>query len=174
ASPAAAEESPAAAEESPAEKAEEAPVTEEEAPAAEKEAPAAEEEDLPLTDEESEYMNLFAGMSFEEEKTEKAGEADTAPKAEEIPEEKPAANAIPFDRTAKSGITLTLNGESISLPYSENGNILLDLLNYISIDPTVPGSEIILEINGEAANFSSPIYSGDMAVIKVQERKLAK
>ena len=119
-------------------------------------------------------MSLFEGMSFEEERKEKAEEAETAPKTQEIPAEKPSANAIPFDRTEKSGITLTLNGESLSLPYSESGNILLDLLNYISIDPTVPGSEIILEINGEAANFSSPIYNGDMAVIKVQERKLAK
>lgn len=176
-----AEASPAAAENSPAEEAEEAPVTAEEIPAAAEaipaaaeEIPAVEEEAFTFTDEESEYMSLFAGMSFEEERTEKAEEADTAQKSEEIPAEKPSANAIPFDRTEKSGITLTLNGKSVSLPYSESGNILLDLLNYISIDPTVPGSEIVLEINGESANFSSPIYSGDMAVIKVQERKLAK
>ncbi len=89
---------------------------------------------------------------------------------EEIPAEpeKPAAaNAIPFN----GGITVEINGETVNLPPRNGDYILLDLLNSINIDPAVPNSEIILEINGSPANFSSYISNGDKAVIKVQERQ---
>ena len=58
----------------------------------------------------------------------------------------------------------------VNLPPRNGDYILLDLLNSINIDPAVPNSEIILEINGSPANFSSYISDGDRAVIKVQER----
>lgn len=78
------------------------------------------------------------------------------------------SNAIPFDRTSK--LHLTLNGEEVSIDRGEGQNMLFDLLNLIEVDPTAPNSELILEINGIPANFSSPIHEGDRAVIRVQER----
>lgn len=80
-----------------------------------------------------------------------------------------ATNAIPFDRTG-GGIRLTLNGEEVTLDRGENPPMLFDLLNLIKIDPTAPNSELILEINGVPANFSSPLHEGDQTVIRVQER----
>ena len=78
-----------------------------------------------------------------------------------------AANAIPFNG---AGITVEVNGENVVLPPRNGDYILLDLLNSINIDPAVPNSEIVLEINGVPANFSSYLSDGDRAVIKVQER----
>ncbi len=76
-------------------------------------------------------------------------------------------NAIPFNG---AGMTVEINGEMVTLPPRNGDYILLDLLNSINIDPAVPNSEIVLEINGRPANFSSYITNGDRAVIKVQER----
>ncbi len=98
--------------------------------------------------------------------------AATAP-AEDNKPAAPAAssvetkNAIPFNG---AGMTVEINGEMVTLPPRNGDYILLDLLNSINIDPAVPNSEIILEINGHPANFSSYITNGDRAVIKVQER----
>ena len=78
-----------------------------------------------------------------------------------------APNAIPFNGR---GINVEINGEHVTLAPRNGDYILLDLLNSINIDPAVPNSEIILEINGAPANFSSYISDGDRAVIKVQER----
>ena len=96
--------------------------------------------------------------------------------AAETPDLQPAAgtaepvsgNAIPFNG---AGLTVEINGEQVVLPPRNGEYILLDLLNSINIDPAVPGSEIILEINGHPANFSSYLSNGDKAVIKVQERR---
>ena len=79
----------------------------------------------------------------------------------------PSANAIPFNGR---GINVEINGEPVTLAPRNGDYILLDLLNSINIDPAVPNSEIVLEINGAPANFSSYISDGDRAVIKVQER----
>lgn len=76
-------------------------------------------------------------------------------------------NAIPFNGR---GINVEVNGERVTLAPRNGDYILLDLLNSINIDPAVPNSEIVLEINGAPANFSSYISDGDRAVIKVQER----
>lgn len=80
----------------------------------------------------------------------------------------PSANAIPFN--GRGGINVEINGEPVTLAPRNGDYILLDLLNSINIDPAVPNSEIVLEINGAPANFSSYISDGDRAVIKVQER----
>lgn len=100
-----------------------------------------------------------------------APEAET-PAASEKPivnTEVVAANAIPFDRTAGK-FRMTLNGEEVVLDRVSNPPMLFDLLNLIEIDPTAPNSELVLEINGMPANFSSPIAQGDSAVIRIQER----
>ncbi len=62
-----------------------------------------------------------------------------------------------------------LNGMSVTLP--QGNHMLLDLLNFIDIDPTTPNTELVLEINGTAANFSSPLNAGDRAVIRLQPRR---
>ena len=94
----------------------------------------------------------------------------TAEPAEEAPV-KPIKSAIPFNG---GGIHVEINGDEVILPPRNGDYILLDLLNSINIDPAVPNSEIILEINGAPANFSSYISNGDKAVIKVQERQERK
>lgn len=72
---------------------------------------------------------------------------------------------------AHSGsISLELNGEIVNVPTSPSGNMLLDLLNLIEIDPTEPDTELVLEINGAPANFSSPIHGGDKAVIRLRKK----
>ncbi len=109
----------------------------------------------------------------EQQKDEKTANApETASKSEEQADA-PRSNAIPFDRTSSSKLHLTLNGEEVAVERTGSQNMLFDLLNLIEIDPTAPNSELILEINGVPANFSSPIHEGDNAVIRVQER-LAK
>ena len=92
-----------------------------------------------------------------------------APAVQESPVQPaaPSANAIPFNGR---GINVEINGEPVTLAPRNGDYILLDLLNSINIDPAVPNSEIVLEINGAPANFSSYISDGDRAVIKVQER----
>ena len=101
-----------------------------------------------------------------------ADETPEEPEAETAPEEPEAptatGKAIPFNGP---GLTVEINGELITLPPRNGDYILLDLLNSIDIDPAVPNSEIILEINGRPANFSSYLSSGDKAVIKVQTRR---
>lgn len=64
-----------------------------------------------------------------------------------------------------------LNGANVTLAPSPSGHMLLDLLNLIDIDPTAPNTELILEINGSPANFSSLLEEGDKAVIRLQERR---
>ena len=99
-----------------------------------------------------------------------AASAAPVTSAEPTDDKKPAEpvspNAIPFN----GGINVEINGERVTLPPRNGDYILLDLLNSINIDPAVPNSEIVLEINGSPANFSSYISDGDRAVIKVQER----
>jgi hypothetical protein len=98
---------------------------------------------------------------------------EAAEEPEPVPEpvnEEPAeapGNAIPFNGP---GLTVEINGETMTLPPRNGEYILLDLLNSIDIDPAVPNSEIVLEINGKPANFSSYLSNGDKAVIKVQTR----
>lgn len=96
--------------------------------------------------------------------------SETAAETNEASEDNGAvsSNAIPFN--GRGGINVEINGEHVTLAPRNGDYILLDLLNSINIDPAVPNSEIILEINGAPANFSSYISDGDRAVIKVQER----
>ncbi len=75
---------------------------------------------------------------------------------------------IPF---ASGDLRVTLNGRTINLPDASANHMLLDLLNFIDIDIAKPNSELILEINGAPANFSSSLNEGDAAVIRLQERK---
>lgn len=63
-----------------------------------------------------------------------------------------------------------LNGMSVTL--NPGNHMLLDLLNFIDIDPTTPNTELVLEINGVSANFSSVLNNGDRAVIRLQPRKV--
>ena len=62
-----------------------------------------------------------------------------------------------------------LNGMPLVL--SDEHHMLLDLLNHIDIDPTAPNTELVLEINGAPANFSSTLNKGDKAVIRLQPRR---
>lgn len=113
------------------------------------------------------YGNII-GTTDMEEMPAPAAVNDVMPAEEAAPApQTAAANAIPFNG---AGITVEVNGENVVLPPRNGDYILLDLLNSINIDPAVPNSEIVLEINGVPANFSSYLSDGDRAVIKVQER----
>lgn len=113
------------------------------------------------------YGNII-GTTDIEEMPAPAAVNDVMPAEETAPApQTAAANAIPFNG---AGITVEVNGENVVLPPRNGDYILLDLLNSINIDPAVPNSEIVLEINGVPANFSSYLSDGDRAVIKVQER----
>ncbi len=72
---------------------------------------------------------------------------------------------------APAGLTVELNGSSVTLPDMNAHHMLLDLLNFIDIDPTAPNTELVLEINGAPANFSSVLNQGDKAVIRLQPRR---
>lgn len=70
----------------------------------------------------------------------------------------------------EKGISVVLNGDIIGLPDKNGENMLFDLLNYIEVDTTRPGSELILLKNGAPAKFSTPIADGDRIVIRVENR----
>ncbi len=90
----------------------------------------------------------------------------------EAPQEEEQEQVRPQSVRESGGtITVELNGEKVSVPRSAAGNMLLDLLNLIEIDPTTPDTELVLELNGAAANFSTLIHDGDRAVIKLIPRK---
>ena len=72
---------------------------------------------------------------------------------------------------APAGLTVELNGSPVTLPDMNAHHMLLDLLNFIDIDPTAPNTELVLEINGSPANFSSVLNQGDKAVIRLQPRR---
>lgn len=83
----------------------------------------------------------------------------------------PTAGAEPpAGSSATEGINVILNGYDMFLPRVGGGNILIDLLNYVEIDPTIPNTELVLKINGQAASFTTPIKEGDRIVICLQER----
>lgn len=98
----------------------------------------------------------------------------------EIPEAKSSEPAVeeekreelPIRDIRESGgvITVELNGERVTIEKSATGNMLLDLLNLIEIDPTTPNTELVLQLNGAPAQFSTFIHEGDRAVIKLIPR----
>lgn len=87
----------------------------------------------------------------------------------------PAADAMSVlaqktQAAATNGTRVELNGRMVTLP-ENTSHMLLDLLNHIDIDITAPNTELILEINGQTANFSSPLKDGDRATIRTQLRR---
>ncbi len=119
-------------------------------PAPAKEEPAKEEPVLPVTHSEG-TPDFSVFEQAEEEET------------KEIPPQQSTPVAVANE------FKVELNGLSVTL--GEGSHMLLDLLNFIDIDPTAPNTELILEINGAPANFSSPINAGDKTVIRLQPRK---
>ncbi len=87
----------------------------------------------------------------------------------------PAADAMSvlaqkMQNESAGGTRVELNGRMVTLP-ENTSHMLLDLLNHIDIDITAPNTELILEINGQTANFSSPLKDGDRATIRTQLRR---
>ena len=80
-------------------------------------------------------------------------------------EEKPVVPVQPLQE-----FKVDLNGMPVTL--TQGHHMLLDLLNFIDIDPTTPNTELVLEINGAPANFSSVLNPGDRAVIRLQPRRV--
>ncbi len=100
--------------------------------------------------------------------------AFTPPAPAVTPPPAPAADAMAVlaqkeSAASAGGTRVELNGRLVTLP-DNSSHMLLDLLNHIDIDITAPNTELILEINGQTANFSSPLKDGDRAVIRTQLR----
>lgn len=148
------------------ETAEEKPEAAEEANALE-EGAAPETENSPTTKEitEEEISEIAESFAFEEaEVTVTAPEPVSEEKDKESAEEKKSFSPV------EKGISVVLNGDIIGLPDKNGENMLFDLLNFIEIDTTRPGSELILLKNGAPAKFSTPIADGDRIVIRVENR----
>ncbi len=144
-------------------------IPEEEAPAENTEEAAAESVE---NEESSELGEIFGDLKeFTEELSfEEAKEATEEAPAEEAKAPEAAVQEKKPSSPVEKGISVVLNGDIIGLPNKSGGNMLFDLLNYIDIDTTRPNSELILEKNGTAAKFSTPIADGDRIVIRVQNR----
>lgn len=84
---------------------------------------------------------------------------------------KPAAEPPKPAVQQPEDLIVELNGKNVALPNINGNHMLLDLLNLIDIDLTMPNSELVLEINDKPANFSSPLRMGDRTVIRMQERR---
>lgn len=79
----------------------------------------------------------------------------------------PVQNDVPAD---SDGMRVALNGRYVTLPKNNSG-MLLELLSFAGeIDLTAPNTELVLEVNGQSANFSSPIKDGDSVIIRTQLR----
>lgn len=109
---------------------------------------------------------------------EPAAEEETAeePAEEEIPEEEPikAAPSIPdtYEEELWKEIHVILNDRKITLPEKKEHtpHTFLELLNYIELDPKNPQGDILILLNGRAANYNDTLRSGDYAVIRWQPR----
>ncbi|MGN0587917.1 MAG: hypothetical protein ACI4KO_00120, partial [Ruminiclostridium sp.] len=120
----------------------------------------------PVTEGITEYeiSEIAESFAFEE-----AEVTVTAP--EPVSEEKNTPEEVKKSFSpVEKGISVVLNGDIIGLPDKNGENMLFDLLNYIEIDTTRPGSELILLKNGAPAKFSTPIADGDRIVIRVENR----
>lgn len=91
-------------------------------------------------------------------------EAESEP-ASEPPREPVQEQAAPPAAPAwggRSGIKITLNGESVWLdPKPHGGYQFLDMLNLVDIDPTKPQGNIVLRLNGHNASYLDDIRNGD-------------
>lgn len=72
------------------------------------------------------------------------------------------ANTIP-------ALTLTLNGEPLTLPEKTDGepHTFIELMSYVDIDTKNPkGSNIELTLNGVEINFGEELHDGDKAIVR--------
>lgn len=114
---------------------------------------------------EEEISEIAESFAFEEaEVTVTAPEPVPEEEVREVKEERKSFSPV------EKGISVVLNGDIIGLPDKNGENMLFDLLNYIEVDTTRPGSELILEKNGVPAKFSTPIADGDRIIIRVENR----
>jgi len=65
-----------------------------------------------------------------------------------------------MDSTFDNGFVITVNGNKIKLEDNKQ-YIFVDVFNYIDFDLTSPKGNIVLKLNGRAANFTDNIVSGD-------------
>lgn len=90
-----------------------------------------------------------------------------APNKEPAAEEAPSlafkiANTIP-------ALTLTLNGEPLTLPEKLDGepHTFIELMSYVDIDTKKPkGSNIELTLNGVEISFGEELHDGDKAIVR--------
>jgi cell division protein FtsA len=71
---------------------------------------------------------------------------------------------------------IILNGQAINIPLAEGKSnpILTDLFAHMDLDPKAGmGKKLLLEVNGEPANFITPLKAGDQVNLKWIENKIS-
>ena len=118
----------------------------------------------------------YQNTSFDEIKkmTEKA--IDSEEKESHIPEEdpKPASiqdvlRQVEQKLAERDGINVYVNEKCVNLPPKKTDYLFIDLFNFIDFDLTSPKGIIMLKINGNDANYTDKIKSGDKIKIYWQE-----
>lgn len=111
------------------------------------------------------------GLGFSAEQrtnlTENRAAFSAAPQKEPSKEEAPSlafktADTIP-------ALTLTLNGEPLTLPEKQDGepHTFIELMSYVDIDTKNPkGSNVELTLNGAEISFGEELHDGDKAVVR--------
>ncbi|HHW23540.1 MAG TPA: cell division protein FtsA [Clostridiaceae bacterium] len=65
----------------------------------------------------------------------------------------------------RDGITVTVNKKSVNLPPKKTDYLFIDVFNHIDFDLTSPKGILMLKLNGNDANFTDRIKSGDIIEI---------
>lgn len=90
-----------------------------------------------------------------------------APKKEPSREEAPSLSFKAVD--VVPALTLTLNGEPLTLPEKLDGepHTFIELMSYVDIDTKNPkGSNVELTLNGAEISFGEELHDGDKAVVR--------
>lgn len=107
----------------------------------------------------SQFSNLKPESNLSESKKAEAPIASAAPSVSLAERE---AMRIP-------ALTLTLNGDSLTLPEKFDGepHTFIELMSYVHIDTKNPmGSNVELTLNGKEISFGEELHDGDRAVVR--------
>ena len=85
------------------------------------------------------------------------------------PEPEPEPDPVPDTSLVVPELTVTLNGESLTLPEKKDGepHIFLELMNYADIDTENPqGTSVEITLNGNDVSFGEELHPGDVAIVR--------
>ncbi|NLE25972.1 MAG: cell division protein FtsA [Clostridiaceae bacterium] len=118
----------------------------------------------------------YQNTSFDEIKKVTEKVIDSEEKESHTPEEdsKPASiqdvlRQVEQKLAERDGINVYVNEKCVNLPPKKTDYLFIDLFNFIDFDLTSPKGIIMLKINGNDANYTDKIKSGDKIKIYWQE-----